>query len=53
MGDQQIDIQNVQFMLGSLRILLECGETQHAIELIDAYTHALENESAELLTEIE
>ena len=39
-----MDDKNVQFMLDSLKILLECGETEHAIALIDAYTEELKEE---------
>ena len=42
-----MDDKNVQFMLDSLKILLECGETEHAIALIDAYTEELKAEQAE------
>lgn len=42
-----MDDKNVQFMMDSLKILLECGETEHAIALIDAYTEELKAEQAE------
>ena len=40
-----MDDKNVQFMLDSLKILLKCGETEHAIALIDAYTEELKAEN--------
>lgn len=42
-----MDDKNVQFMLDSLKILLECGETEHAIALIDAYIEELKAEQGE------
>lgn len=32
-----MDLDNVKFMLDSIKILLECGEVDHALLLIDAY----------------
>lgn len=49
MEEQQIDIQNVHFMLNSLKILLECGETEHAVQLIDAFMEELKMNQKELL----
>ncbi|WP_294580543.1 hypothetical protein [uncultured Ruminococcus sp.] len=41
MDEQNLDAKNVRFMLDSLQILLECGETEHAIALIDAFRQEL------------
>lgn len=45
MAEQSIDVQNVMFMLNSLKILLECGETEHAVQLIDDFSKELESGS--------
>lgn len=37
-----MDLDNVKFMLDSIKILLECGETDHALLLIDAYQGELQ-----------
>ncbi|MGN1404262.1 MAG: hypothetical protein ACI4XB_08065 [Ruminococcus sp.] len=42
-----MNVKNVRFMLDSLKILLECGETKHAIQLIDAFTEELQSEHTE------
>lgn len=42
MAEQSVDVKNVRFMLDSLKILLECNETEHAIQLIDAFTAELQ-----------
>lgn len=48
MGEQgMMDVRNVRFMLDSLKILLECGETEHAIQLIDAFTEELQSEQSQ------
>lgn len=44
MAEQCIDVKNVHFMLNSLKILLECGETEHAIQLIDAFSEELKSD---------
>ncbi len=45
MEAQHVDVQNVLFMLNALKILLECGETSHAIQLIDDFTKELQSDS--------
>ena len=42
-----MDAENIRFMLDSIKILLECGETAHAIALIDAYSMELERTEKE------
>ena len=37
-----MEIENVRFMLDSIQILLECGETDHALELIEAFRAELD-----------
>ncbi|MCD7959308.1 MAG: hypothetical protein LUF89_07460 [Ruminococcus sp.] len=37
MEEQFLEIENVRFMLDSIKILLECGETKHALQLLEAY----------------
>lgn len=46
-GQGRMDIKNVRFMLDSLKILLECGETEHAIQLIEAFKEELQSEQSE------
>ncbi len=48
-----MELENVKFMLDSIKILLECGEVEHAIQLIDAFQTELCHPDAEQQEPIE
>lgn len=39
---EQMELDSVRFILRSIKLLLECGETQHALTLVDGYLNELE-----------
>ncbi len=48
MDEAKIGVSNMQFMLNSIKILLECGEAEHAIQLIDAFLEEITSNTEKL-----
>ncbi len=36
--EQMVEAENVQFMLDAIKLLLTCGDVEHAMQLIDAFS---------------
>ncbi len=43
----ETEAEDIRFILHSVKLLLECGETAHALQLINAYLELLDADDPE------